>query len=274
MTNNPKNLTEHNAREEFVLQNEPLIHYVVKRNFPHLKGDEDAYQSGRIGLLMAYDGYNESLGASFSTYAYNIIRNSILNYYMHGGVINYPSHILARKRKIAAIANKAFQNFGEYPSFKELAEQLNLSEKIVIRDTPEYIIGQLINYDYKKCHNTLKTYNYFVDLLIELPDLFEKTKCFIKCLDSVKSIKDKIKFKYYYGIIEVNFGQISTYQKVADILAVKKQAVEQAISRVWEKLSIKNSLYTDEWLKHKLKVLRLFKDLYNLTDLQIYKSIC
>ena len=68
--------------EVIIRENTGLIRSIIKRHFPQFLNSpyyEDAIQEGAIGMLKAIEGFDESLGFQFSTYAYPIIRGSIKN---------------------------------------------------------------------------------------------------------------------------------------------------------------------------------------------------
>ncbi len=62
--------------EKQISDNQNLIYFVIKNNFPFLIQDEDIVQSGMIGLWKACISYDEAKSA-FSTYAITCIKNEI-----------------------------------------------------------------------------------------------------------------------------------------------------------------------------------------------------
>lgn len=71
------------SREEFLIQNENLIHKIVHKlnfykKFPNHR--DDFLQEGRLALLHAYDTYDPDRGVQPSTYAYVIVQNSLHRY--------------------------------------------------------------------------------------------------------------------------------------------------------------------------------------------------
>ena len=47
--------------------------YSITKYFPNYKNEDDLYQAGCMGLLMAYNNFNKSEGVKFSSYAYTYI---------------------------------------------------------------------------------------------------------------------------------------------------------------------------------------------------------
>lgn len=65
------------AKEKVVLNNVGLIPHVLKSLNQNVL-DEDLYSIGIVGLCKAINGFNESKGVKFNTYAVLVIRNEIL----------------------------------------------------------------------------------------------------------------------------------------------------------------------------------------------------
>ena len=58
-------------------EHERLVHKVVRQQYSGRADYEDLIQEGRIGLWRAIQGFDESLGYAFSTYAWVAIRNQV-----------------------------------------------------------------------------------------------------------------------------------------------------------------------------------------------------
>lgn len=67
-----------NTAEELLKENTHLVHFVMRRQFPSLAGDQDIAQEGLIGLWRASLKYDGREGVKFSTFAIPCIRNAIL----------------------------------------------------------------------------------------------------------------------------------------------------------------------------------------------------
>lgn len=65
-------------REQKIINNMNLVHYIVHKHFPQYTANQDVIQNGYIGLIKAVDSFDESMGNTFSTYATRCIFNEIL----------------------------------------------------------------------------------------------------------------------------------------------------------------------------------------------------
>lgn len=65
-------------REKLLMDNQGLVYYVLRRQFPTLANDEDIAQAGMIGLWRACELFDKEKG-KFSTFAIYWIRVKILH---------------------------------------------------------------------------------------------------------------------------------------------------------------------------------------------------
>lgn len=65
---------------DIVKDNEMLVYSIIK-GFANANNKEDLYQVGMMGLIKAYENYDSSKGAKFSTYAYMYILGEIKSIY-------------------------------------------------------------------------------------------------------------------------------------------------------------------------------------------------
>lgn len=64
-------------REQKIIGNMNLVHYIIHKHFPQYIANQDVIQNGYIGLIKAVDSFDESMGNTFSTYAARCIFNEI-----------------------------------------------------------------------------------------------------------------------------------------------------------------------------------------------------
>lgn len=64
-------------REQKIINNMGLVHYVLHKYFPLYIDNQDNIQNGYVGLIKAVDSFDESTGNTFSTYATRCIFNEI-----------------------------------------------------------------------------------------------------------------------------------------------------------------------------------------------------
>ena len=64
-------------REQKIIDNMGLVHYVIHKYFPLYIDNQDNIQNGYVGLIKAVDSFDESTGNTFATYAAKCIFNEI-----------------------------------------------------------------------------------------------------------------------------------------------------------------------------------------------------
>lgn len=133
-----------------------LKDWLVKKNIPLVKsiaGDfihsgldfEDLRQAGYIGLLNAVENYDLNQGAKFSTYATHLIKGEIRHQVRDNQPsVHIPQWVKRLNKKVKKAQEKIYQNTGQFPTVKDLSEELNIEEEgikevLKARDSMTYV---------------------------------------------------------------------------------------------------------------------------------------
>ena len=117
---------ECSARDRMVLDHVPLLRHIVGRmNLPKSVDRDDVLGWGMLGLLSAAEGFDDSRGLAFSTYAYSRIRGAILDELRRADVL--PRGRRETLRKIEQTTAELTQEIGSPPSPEEIAERAGVS---------------------------------------------------------------------------------------------------------------------------------------------------
>ena len=92
--------------DELVQRHTPLIWSIVRRFMGRGVEAEDLFQLGAIGLIKAIDGYDDSFGTQFSTYAVPKIMGEIKRFLRDDGMVKISRSI---KEKAYAIEQASRQ---------------------------------------------------------------------------------------------------------------------------------------------------------------------
>lgn len=113
-------------REELINSNYGLVHSCANRF--RSKGIEydDLYQAGCIGLIKAVDGFDETRGFAFSTYAVPVILGEIKKLFRDGGAIKVSRSIKEKALKAQRFREKFIKEQLREPTISELADLLGL----------------------------------------------------------------------------------------------------------------------------------------------------
>ena len=124
------------AAERLVTENSGLIWSVARRFFGRGTDPEDLYQLGCVGFLKAIEGFDESFGTRFSTYAVPKISGEIRRFLRDDGAVKVSRGVKEQAAKIRKARLLLEQRYGREPRLSELAEETGLSaEDIAFAET-------------------------------------------------------------------------------------------------------------------------------------------
>ena len=124
------------AGGRLIEENSGLIWSVARRFFGRGTDPEDLYQLGCVGFLKAVEGYDESFGTQFSTYAVPKISGEIRRFLRDDGAIKVSRSVKEQAAKIRQTRLALEQRLGREPRLSELAEETGLSaEEIAFAET-------------------------------------------------------------------------------------------------------------------------------------------
>lgn len=123
-------------REELICDNLGLVHACANR-FRN-KGIEydDLFSAGCLGLVKAADGFDESRGFAFSTYAVPAILGEMKRLFRDGGAVKISRALKERAREAAKLREEMTAVLSREPTLRELAAKMQVSE---------YEMAQLVN---------------------------------------------------------------------------------------------------------------------------------
>lgn len=124
------------AAERLVLENSGLIWSVARRFFGRGVEADDLYQLGCLGFLKAINGFDESFGTQFSTYAVPKISGEIRRFLRDDGAIKVSRGIKEQAQQIKNARMLLEQKLGREPYLSELSEETGFTpEEIAFAET-------------------------------------------------------------------------------------------------------------------------------------------
>ncbi len=114
-------------RTEFIENNLGLVHSCAGRFKGRGIEYDDLYAAGCMGLVKAYDGFDESRGLCFSTYAVPVILGEIKKLFRDGGSVKVSRSLKELGIKVNAVREKCLKQTGQEPTVSEIARKLNVS---------------------------------------------------------------------------------------------------------------------------------------------------
>lgn len=114
-------------RDTRICHNLGLVHACTRRFIGRGIDYDDLYQAGCIGLIKATDGFDETRGLQFSTYAVPVILGEIRRLFRDGGTVKVSRSLKELSLKTGRARDAFMAKEGREPSVGELAEQLGIS---------------------------------------------------------------------------------------------------------------------------------------------------
>ena len=121
-------ILDRSKRDEMISANLGLVHSCAHKLTGRGVDYDDLFQAGCVGLIKAVDGFDDSRGFSFSTYAVPVILGEIKRIFRDGGTVSISRSIKERGRKINYEREKFIKQFDREPTVKELAYRLGFDE--------------------------------------------------------------------------------------------------------------------------------------------------
>lgn len=124
------------AAEKLVEENSGLIWSVARRFFGRGTDPDDLFQLGCVGFLKAIEGFDESFGTQFSTYAVPKISGEIRRFLRDDGTVKVSRSIKEQAQQIRNARNLLEQRLGREPLLSELSAETGFSpEEIAFAET-------------------------------------------------------------------------------------------------------------------------------------------
>lgn len=118
-------------RENMITDNLGLVHSCCHRFTGRGIEYDDLYQAGCMGLVKAADGFDESRGLCFSTYAVPVILGEIRRLFRDGGAVKVSRSLKELSMKVMREREKAAKALGRDPTVGEIAERLGVTAEDV-----------------------------------------------------------------------------------------------------------------------------------------------
>lgn len=119
-------------KEEFVKRNLGLVHSCANRFRGRGIEYDDLYGAGCVGLIKAIDGFDNTRGIMFSTYAVPVILGEIKRLFRDGGSIKVSRSLKELSLKVTRERERLMKKQFREPTVGELAEVLDVSPEEVV----------------------------------------------------------------------------------------------------------------------------------------------
>lgn len=114
------------ARDQKVCDNMGLVHTCAHRFWGRGIEYDDLVQAGSVGLVKAVDGFDETRGLRFSTYAVPVILGEMRRLFRDGGAVKVGRTLKELSLRAARERERFVAACGREPTVSELAERLGV----------------------------------------------------------------------------------------------------------------------------------------------------
>lgn len=115
-------------RDEKIRSNLGLVHTCAHKLRGRGVDYDDLFQAGCVGLIKAVDGFDETRGFSFSTYAVPVILGEMKRIFRDDGTVSVSRSLKEKGRKINFEKELFIKQFDREPTVKEISERLGFDE--------------------------------------------------------------------------------------------------------------------------------------------------
>ena len=116
------------TRDELISNNLGLVHSCANKFRNRGIEYDDLYSAGCLGLVKAADGFDETLGYRFSTYAVPAILGEIKRLFRDGGAVKVSRSLKEKSREAVRLRDELSVSLGREPTVSELSEKLEINE--------------------------------------------------------------------------------------------------------------------------------------------------
>ena len=213
------------AKESMLLENTNLIKSIVRRYLNKGVEYDDLFQLASMGLLKAINGFDESYGVRFSTYAVPMISGEIKRFMRDDGSIKVSRAIKAAAKEINAFVDEYSAEHGAQPTIKMISEKFDMPESEVVftMGSSHMPVSIYARSDYKDEKSQF--------LLDKLP-----------VEDGQEDLLDKLELKAAIGelgerdkkVIMLRYFRDMTQSEVASMMGISQVQVSRIENRIME----------------------------------------
>lgn len=210
------------AAGELVEENAGLIWSVARRYFGRGVDPEDLYQLGCVGFLKAIEGFDESFGTRFSTYAVPKISGEIRRFLRDDGMVKVSRGIKEQAVQIRMARVALEQRLGREPTLSELSRETGISpEDIAFAETatgPAESLQRESGED-----------GFTLELVLGDYSAEEKMVEHVALRAAIEQLPDRerqvVALRYYHGMTQQNCAKVMHVSQV-QISRLERRAVE------------------------------------------------
>lgn len=120
------------SRNTLIESNLRLVHSCANRFRSKGIEYEDLFQAGCMGLVKAVDGFDDTRGVKFSTYAVPVILGEIKRLFRDGGTVKVSRSIKELSMRLVRVKESLWASLGREPTISEVSAKAQIDEEQVV----------------------------------------------------------------------------------------------------------------------------------------------
>lgn len=208
-------------RENLIKNNLSLVHYCARRFVDRGVEYEDLFQAGCVGLVKAVNGFDESLGFVFSTYAVPAILGEIRRIFRDGGAVKVSRSMKEKSRFIWQEKEKLSVALSREPTVNELAEYTHMEvcqvSQLLLTFQPVLSLTSCEDEDESE-----------LDVPVEEQDKIDNFLCLKECISCLDESDRRI--------IELRYFSSKTQSEVAKALGMTQVQVSRREKKILKEI--------------------------------------
>lgn len=201
--------------------------YSIMKRFKNYKNKEDLFQAGCIGLINAYNRFDPSMGAKFTTYAYLDILGEMYKVVLQDRTLKIGTKMNKLNLKIEKANILLSQKLCRYPTTKELSEYLEIDEELI--ENCLRLNNPIINLD-ATINNEGREFTFY--------DTISNNDIDMDTLVALKQELSNLSSEERY-LLEKSLLENYTQSELANILNTNQVQVSRKINKIKEKIKLK-----------------------------------
>ena len=212
---------DRDAAETLIKGNSGLIWSIARRYFGRGTEPEDLYQLGCMGFLKAIEGFDESFGTKFSTYAVPKISGEIRRFLRDDGMVKVSRGIKEQALRIRNARTVLEQRIGREPTITELSAETGF--------TPEEIaFAETASGPAESLQRESGEDGFTLEMVLGDYGAEEKLVEHVALRTAIEKLPDREKqvvcLRYYHGMTQQNCAKVMRVSQV-QISRLEKKAV-------------------------------------------------
>ena len=203
-------------------ENSGLIWSIARRFFGRGVDPDDLYQLGCVGFLKAIEGFDESYGTKFSTYAVPKISGEIRRFLRDDGTVKVSRGIKEQAAQIKNARLRLEQRLGREPSISELARETGFSPE-------EIAFAEMATGPAESLQRETGEDGFTLELVLGDFSAEEKMVEHVALRSAIEKLPERerqvVALRYYHGMTQQNCAKVMRVSQV-QISRLERRAVD------------------------------------------------